>query len=507
MSALWSLAALACMAALCAAAPIDSNAATLSPVDSNHAKGEAKSHTAQHNAMPSRPIKDSNHAQVKAKQVKAKQVKAKYDTAEHNAMGNAVKIRRANGQEYALSSASITTAGGQQLSYADALALCGDFYGAEPISDAFVDPNIEAAKEHATRIFLGGMWSCLDADTRPPTRFNSGSDTADAVSTIFTGPPSPCLSYANLAKKNFDHFVALQHVSLAQQRGGGAWEAYSAGHRAACNLARDGEAQATKALVMNGCASHFLSDMFAPGHQTNPRRAVAAHAVLRSWDFKNYYSKWMHDEGNQAGMNFTNARGDRWRGYGDDCDFTPLNTRNREIQIETLGHSAQLVYNVAQDPHNAATHAACIADTEVQRLIPNATKLQDPVAVHAEGDISPMFISRDGQTLLRRGLGCPIMAVNPPSGFCDTQVFNWVGVDRGADPCLGWFGVNSFYTGGEIPVIRASDPCGSIYEAPGKHNRPAEHLDKVIHPDYGYRNVGYTRPAGTSANHHHHEWE
>ena len=55
---------------------------------------------------------------------------------------------------------------------------------------------------------------------------------------------------------------------------GGAWEAYSAGHRVAIKYAaqnkgdRDG---LSRALAMNACASHFLSDLFAPGHLRTPR--------------------------------------------------------------------------------------------------------------------------------------------------------------------------------------------------------------------------------------------
>ena len=88
------------------------------------------------------------------------------------------------------------------------------------------------------------------------------------------------------------------------------------------------------ALVMNGCASHYLSDMFAPGHQTNPRRAIARHANAFSSPIANrakqFYSKWMHDEANQAGITFTNQRGDEWRGYGDGCNDFATNQRNRE---------------------------------------------------------------------------------------------------------------------------------------------------------------------------------
>jgi hypothetical protein len=158
------------------------------------------------------------------------------------------------------------------------------------------------------------------------------------------------------------------------------------------------------ALVMNGCASHFLSDMFAPGHQTNPRRAIARHAnsigTPLATIVKEFYSKWMHDEANTAGLEFTNANGSSWRGYGDSCNYVTENQENIEMQRAALSASAQLVLDTAND---ATKYDTCVADAGVRKLIPDTKKLWDVDELKKNKDIMPMFRSTDGQTIMMRG--------------------------------------------------------------------------------------------------------
>jgi len=287
-----------------------------------------------------------------------------------------------------------------------------------------------------------------------------------------------CKSYAFLAQSNTDHFSAWQSATFKAQGGAGAWEAYASGHSVACDWASKKTSAATKkALAMNACASHYLSDLFAPGHQNGPRRAVIAHAdkqIGTGRMFKNFYTKWAHDEANQAGMNVENRLGMKWRAYGDRCNYYVHNWKNRLIQNATLSASAQLVMDVAR---GAATVAQCKAQIKVKALIPDTAKLQNKAALKNAGNLSPMWFSPDGKTLLKRG-GC----WDPPStrGFCDSQNFESSGVDR-YDTCLNWWNVlkNTFGS-----FVKA-DPCGKVFEG-DKHN--VLEKDKVCKPALGMHN-------------------
>jgi hypothetical protein len=280
-------------------------------------------------------------------------------------------------------------------------------------------------------------------------------------------------------------------VSLAQQGGGGAMEAYAVGHEAACDAAREGDTN--KALALNACASHYLSDLFAPGHQTQSRRAVLAHAnsflttPVRA--AKNFYTKWMHDEANKAGMMFTNARGDVWRGYGDACNGFWGNRRNSEIQLETLSASAQAVLdtlaNASQGKASKASHAACIADAATKHLAPDTSKVQDLAWLKANKELSPMFYSTDGKTILKRGTDCNGFITTVITEFCDAQIYNHTGVD-GADPCRG--------LGGHTFNLLPSDPCGNVAHQ-GKHNyHNAPRKTAVCDGSYRYINPGHNNP-------------
>ena len=291
--------------------------------------------------------------------------------------------------------------------YSDALAMCGDYYGGKvAISDAFKTGDNPTNRAAAKKLFENGPWKCIMGDTEDPRRFHYAiGDVALTVKgymdkLIGSSMPKGCASYSDLVTTNYDHFAAQPTASFEKQGGAGAWEAYEAGHAVACDFAKDhGMPKVNEAIVMNGCASHFLSDMFAPGHQSNPRRAIAAHANRNgglnsiSATTKQFYSKWMHDEANQVGLQFTNEANMNWRGYGDGCYGMPENKKNNDIQVMTLKASVQLIVDTARDP---TQHAKCLANAPVKRLVPMTSKIWNLESLKANRDIMPMFSSLMG---------------------------------------------------------------------------------------------------------------
>lgn len=126
--------------------------------------------------------------------------------------------------------------------------------------------------------------------------------------------------YIRLAAANDDHFSA------------DAWYTYGIGHSLAlkqAQLARAIQDPAArlegwhKAIAIEAFSNHFLTDLFAGGHFTNPAR------VVRKWGGApgGLLVKAMHDEGNAYGVPAENEAGDRWVSYGDGSfgspDFAP----------------------------------------------------------------------------------------------------------------------------------------------------------------------------------------
>ena len=74
------------------------------------------------------------------------------------------------------------------------------------------------------------------------------------------------LTYLGLSLINWDHF------------GNDARTAYSTGHSAAIDYARQAGSSWDVAYAMNAFADHYLQDLFSAGHLRNPRRDL--HGIL-----------------------------------------------------------------------------------------------------------------------------------------------------------------------------------------------------------------------------------
>lgn len=202
-----------------------------------------------------------------------------------------------------------------------------------------------------------------------------------------------CGSYSTLAKINWDHFSSWEG-----QGGGGNWEAYSAGHSVACqeahqyNIDKDtltGEGQFPglhRALLMNACASHFLSDMFAAGHLRQPRRALKG--VPDSM-----ISKLMHDEDNRLGLWVHNQMGKKWQAFGDTFYKDGRHGEGREMQRKALQASADLILGVWR---GSATLEQCQADAEVKEWVPDVARVQDIRRAQEDGNHPPMVLPITG---------------------------------------------------------------------------------------------------------------
>ena len=132
-----------------------------------------------------------------------------------------------------------------------------------------------------------------------------------------------------LLKVNFDHFSREGHA------------AYVAGHYLAMKTANEAhnEYMETRvedagvkgllrdALIFNGMADHFLTDMFAAGHARTPRFELFAQCGMTSGGF---YSNAQHDEENQRGVIMKNKKDEVWLALGDSMLWNYGNRDNRK---------------------------------------------------------------------------------------------------------------------------------------------------------------------------------
>jgi hypothetical protein len=334
-----------------------------------------------------------------------------YEAVEHQDCDMTAVLRFSATDARPAPAARLTLENGVRLRYGEAISLFGDFYGIPGVrlgdgedfflgvwstfahGDAREMCNIldAMAKERAVVVEAQDQGaSVADAYARAGNELNGDYNRATGggsfVSSLF-----PQGRFLKLASVNFDHF------------GADAMAAYRAGHAAACHAARAAAAEPDdaarrrgleRAYLMNACADHFLTDLFASGHLRVPRRALHE----RGWIdlVGDLLAKCMHDEDNRRGLAVRNARGDAWQAFGDQRFHADEHAEGRALAREAVAISAAEVWAAFDTGAEPAFGAL--------RIVPDLGDALTNAANHA-----PLFIL-DGGVLKRRqrltDLGC-----------------------------------------------------------------------------------------------------
>jgi hypothetical protein len=137
--------------------------------------------------------------------------------------------------------------------------------------------------------------------------------------------------FIRLAKRNYSHFAGdnllfyLAHHLLAID---------SAMRCATAGNAADARTYFTSALLSEGFAGHFLTDMFSAGHARVPRYAFL-HKIYSSNDvLADIISKLLHDHEGRLGVFLTNARGQLWYAYGDGRILNAHGVRDKNQNLD-----------------------------------------------------------------------------------------------------------------------------------------------------------------------------
>jgi hypothetical protein len=266
--------------------------------------------------------------------------------------------------------------GGTHVTFGEVICLAGDFYAHldQECAAAFADawPALSGAAA-----WLGGDYRAdvlLAAPAKEVKELlhsiheeaHNKAALSEFASAVADGATqfSAKRRYLALASQNFCHFGSPDAARLPNE----ALRLYRGYHALALKRARDcgNDSQRWIAAVLTeGFACHFLSDLFASGHMRTPRRPLGElfgvlHGALRM-------SKAMHDEDNQLGLWCTTTGAPRvgprvvWRAFGDgrllDAAAQPHLLRVQEAVRRSVWelHLAQRGIEVAPD-ERAETH-------------------------------------------------------------------------------------------------------------------------------------------------------
>jgi hypothetical protein len=333
-----------------------------------------------------------------------------FEAAEHIAAGQNVKLHFYS-DDPGQSDTTLHLENGLAFTYAQLLAISGDFYGipGHTISEGkslqerkekFLSVYNTLAQDPAARKEAPQIFAVIEKEQNSIAEgMKNGEKPEDIYARIandnnrqwncITG--GGCATswwlvpgrYLTLSKKDYDHF------------GDHSWLAYEAGHAVALDTAQlahqtNNIKLLETAYAINAFASHYLSDHFAAGHLRTPRLELPT--TVTPAVFGSILVHFMHDEENQYGMHVHNLRGDHWFAAGDQYFFTMQNKQNRSFLEEALQASVNDVFY-------AYRYGMAPLEDKVYQLIPQA----DETGNQVKQDISPLFYwDNASRTLYRR---------------------------------------------------------------------------------------------------------
>ena len=346
-----------------------------------------------------------------------------YNYAEHAIMGDKLNLQWSESETVKGGNRILTLGNGNKLTYGQINALGGDFFATmNPICNGngfeeqcrfFEHAYATLGEQKIGKIEAEGIIGLHDREIKAVQEaINEQTSTSNAyknlaqkgtmsfglldkqdedLTKLTWGRQGP--SYIRMAQLNLDHFGSDAHT------------AYNAGHTCAMHAAAAGDLEL--GYSMNAFADHFLGDCFASGHIRTPRKKLhgSSKDVQEALDFilgvvagkikidgaggakivvatgavaPDLCSKFMHDEDNALGLWVTNARGDRWKAYGDKKLFEKDNAQNAAFMQQALQASVDEVYQA---------YVTKIVPSDVNQFA--AWKITPNVA---NGNHSPLFL-------------------------------------------------------------------------------------------------------------------
>ena len=186
--------------------------------------------------------------------------------------------------------------------------------------------------------------------------------------------------YLTLAQRNDTHFAPLNRAEWRRLHEAAIAEAQTAGREKS-------ESRFQHALLTDAAAGHFLTDAYAAGHlfdksqvlaqitlhlnahparTRNPQMQAYVGAIDLAGKLPQLVLKNLHDRMNREGFEVRNARGMRWRTFGD--DYLALAKETQRIAALAVFQSRQQIY--------AARGGASPNADEIEALMPDDDTVQ-----------------------------------------------------------------------------------------------------------------------------------
>jgi hypothetical protein len=335
-----------------------------------------------------------------------------FSSPEHQTVGNAVKFDEtlADGSNYSFDGSKLMTLKDNRgtLTYGDAILSCGDVYAGDwknPICLGATDAEKESR-------FLTMFESLGEVGNDHPKSFAetlAATLTESFVKATLTNP-----IWLLYVTNNIDHFTKT--AAIPEPPACGNWEAYTAGHAAALKAAQEATSltgatdSLERALIMNACASHYLSDAFAAGHIRTPARELFykgddTHSSNLLDKDSGLLAMNMHDYDNRVGLKVANKRGEMWTSFGDSCYDIPESKENNDRQIKAHELSAREVFLAYKDSTKRAG-MGLLTDLKVYDEVPLNAKATDLAWAKAQNNTAPMFLAEwdavNSKTVVKR---------------------------------------------------------------------------------------------------------
>ena len=205
--------------------------------------------------------------------------------------------------------------------------------------------------------------------------------------------------YIDLAGRNDTHFARLNRSEWRRLHEEAITEAQGAGRE-------HSEARFQRALLIDAAGGHFLTDAFAAGHLFDKSEVLAAitlhtqthTTVTRNPQLQGYVGlvslagrlpqlvlKNIHDRLNREGFEISNARGMRWRTFGDSHLDVAQETQRIAALAVFLSRQQILAARSGTSPNPADIEALMPDDDSVQRATAQAIAFIPDAVTEVEG--------------------------------------------------------------------------------------------------------------------------
>lgn len=320
--------------------------------------------------------------------------KGGFGSSEHVAIGEAISLKGLSKDE------PLMVKGITHVTFADIVALAGDFYGIPGKAISLPGGTDNDKKQR----FMDSFNTLAQKGNEDQVRKIIHEIRQECNAVKHSCLPHHCYSEQMIAKnkaiKKIKGDIEALLIDNSDHFSSNAEDAYRIGHTLAIEkgieAGKTGDLEGLKqAYALDAFACHFLTDLFAAGHVRNQRGALETFLVKKLGFFPSEAKQLsglltgaQHQKDGDEGLNVANKRNQYWRAYGDGSFFSPKNAKNKEQVIKATQESVDEVFVAFENPYTSTP-------SSVSDLIPYPTSFNPPPLYSIEGESFYFFHGSD----------------------------------------------------------------------------------------------------------------